>query len=216
MFRWWGASVARMPAREALRLARDAAPPRPRNATKAAVHLVRLSGGGRAVVKTVRDRPWICRRGPGSWMLRREGRMLARTQHLDVVPRLLADEGDALVLEHVPGPTVSDLRRGGLPPADVDRVRAAVTRLHAAGFAHGDLGRRDIVLRPDGRVVLLDLATLVDGRGARGLRRLLFGFARWKDRRRVDHILHVASVRWERSLEVEPHTPLPHTAAVGV
>lgn len=41
-------------------------------------------------------------------------------------------------------------------PADLERCRAALGRLHALGYLHGDCNKYNFVVRPDGGVVLVD------------------------------------------------------------
>lgn len=95
-----------------------------------------------------------------------------------IVPvRELAQVGDHvfLVLEHLGDVTLhselirrspqirSDSRPGDFVAyrdwavAICDQVRVALTRLHAAGFTHGDLHPGNVMITPDSRAVLVDL-----------------------------------------------------------
>ncbi len=155
----------------------------PRNATKASVSFVPDAGAGH-VRKEMPPGGGLLG-ALGRVLLAREARMLARLQHLDCVPRLRGSGARFLETEYVAGETVSARRARGVTADEAARIDAALARLHAAGFAHGDVGRRDVLLADDGRVVFFDLATAI-GPGAPPLVwRLLLPLARRHDRRRV-------------------------------
>jgi hypothetical protein len=69
----------------------------------------------------------------------------------------------AVVCERVPGETLeSAMARGSLRTRRerervVEDVREGVRALHRAGIVHGDLSPANIILRPDGRAVVVDL-----------------------------------------------------------
>jgi len=89
----------------------------------------------------------------------RSARAMARVQHPGV-DRLLeviaTEDGPILVLEPVPGETLSQrvARDGPLPPDDVLRLGRALAdalgAIHAQGVVHRGLAASNIVLRPDG------------------------------------------------------------------
>lgn len=78
----------------------------------------------------------------------------------------------ALVVEHVPGPTLGELRASRAPLSDAEaagvaiRLADALEALHAAGTAHGSVGTEQVVVRADGRPVLVDLAACLVGSGS--------------------------------------------------
>ncbi|MFG1744024.1 class III lanthionine synthetase LanKC [Micromonospora chalcea] len=110
--------------------------------------------------------------------LRREETMLRRLAGLDCVPQLLDRltwwEHQFLVEEHVdgdtlqhhlamrhplihPDPTEQDLTDYTTWALDViDQVQAALAQIHARGVVFGDLHTANIMIRPDGRIVLVD------------------------------------------------------------
>ncbi|MBQ1046471.1 class III lanthionine synthetase LanKC [Micromonospora sp. C32] len=110
--------------------------------------------------------------------LRREEDMLRRLAGLDCVPRLLDRitwwEHQFLVEEHIegdtlqhhlamrhplihPDPTEKDLTDYTTWALDViDQVEAALAQIHARGVVFGDLHTANVMIRPDGRVVLVD------------------------------------------------------------
>jgi tRNA A-37 threonylcarbamoyl transferase component Bud32 len=76
-----------------------------------------------------------------------------------------------LVMERVPG---RDCR--GMDPADFRRLKertmAALERLWGAGFVHGDVAPRNIMLAKDGSVCLVDMGMARHvGKGALEIRR---------------------------------------------
>lgn len=117
--------------------------------------------------------------------LRTEAKVLNEVQHPNLVRFYdLQADGDArllLVLEHVDGATLAT--RGA--PLDPDRLRIlatgllhGITALHEQGWLHRDVKPDNIVLRSDGRPVLLDLglACRIDGDD-----NLAVGTPRYKD-----------------------------------
>jgi len=82
------------------------------------------------------------------------------------VPRFVA-AGDLrtvpyIVLERIAGSSLDHRERGAMPAAEVARVGAAIADalhdIHAQGVVHHDLKPDNVVLRGDGRAVLLDFA----------------------------------------------------------
>ncbi len=74
----------------------------------------------------------------------------------------------ALIMEWVPGESLEALLARGFPRTltERERVREDVRRglddLHAAGLVHGDVAPANVIVRPDGHAVLIDVA---DGPG---------------------------------------------------
>lgn len=150
-----------------------------RNRTKARVY--REVRDGRAVaVKTADGAGWAAR-----WLLRREARLFARLPRLDCVPRVLEAGPARVVTEWVDGTEIYDLRLAGFSPEQAAALERAMEELHAAGFAHGDLGRHDVIFRADGGVTFVDFATGIGPGVPPVLWRLLLPLWRRTDRRRV-------------------------------
>lgn len=167
----------------------DPAPPAPRlvggdrNATKARVY--RETRDGRPVaVKTSSGGGLLAR-----WLLRRESRIFAALPRLDCVPRVLEARPDRVVTEWVEGTELFDLRLAGFTPEQAAALERAIAELHAAGFAHGDLGRHDVIFRADGGVTFLDFATGVGPGNPRLLWRVLLPLWQRTDRNRVARLV---------------------------
>ncbi len=166
----------------------------PRNFTKASV--VRVVERDRVLaVKTVRGRSRSVGTVIARFLLRREARALARLQHLDCVPRLERADANEIVTPWFDGETVRARARRGITPREADSVRAAIAKLHAAGFAHGDLSPRDVLVGERG-ALLVDFATSIGPSAPPLLGRVLARLLRARDRRRVARITRRALKRW--------------------
>jgi serine/threonine-protein kinase len=102
---------------------------------------------------------------------RREALALSRINHpcIETVHDFDTQEGvDFLVMEYIPGLTLAEkIRQGPLPAAEVTRLgeqlAEGLAAAHTEGVLHRDLKPQNILLRPDGRLKILDfgLATLL-------------------------------------------------------
>jgi RIO-like serine/threonine protein kinase len=169
-----------------------------RNATKAQVFVVQ-DGGRELIVKTLAGRAGGLRGALAAWMLRREGRVLAALSGAPGVPQLVQASGDTLVMERRPGRTLFDLRKKGVSAETAARVESVLAGVHARGFAHGDVGRRDVLVADDGTVSLIDFATAVGPGFPPIVGRLLLPFLRRSDARRVDKLMRRYRKRWEKN-----------------
>ena len=97
----------------------------------------------------------------------REARVAARVSHPNIATVLdVGADHDLgvtfLVMELVPGRTLKEVRRaaGTLSPAEavelVAQVASALEATHARGVVHGDVTPRNVIVRPDGMVKLVD------------------------------------------------------------
>lgn len=167
-----GPPLVRPPGRDALSRAtvlKTAGP------TKADLLTLELPGGA-VVVKDYAGKPWWARAW-GRWQIARECRAYAFAGAQPFLPRLLGRVDPlALALERVPGQQLADVHarfpdKGAL----LSPLRAAIDALHARGIAHLDLrGRENVMVTPEGRIVLLDLGGAVWMRPRGVLHRLLF------------------------------------------
>jgi hypothetical protein len=135
--------------------------------------------GDRVVLKEARPHAGLSGDGADAvTRLRHERDVLARLAGIDAVPRLVEHfalgEHEFLVMEHVAGDGLNDalVQRYPLLAATVDdgavagygrwardvhaAVERAIAAIHARGLAYGDLHLRNVILRPDGRVALID------------------------------------------------------------
>lgn len=97
--------------------------------------------------------------------LLREARFAANPQHPHVVTLhdvLTTPDGQWLVMEYLPWPSLADLLRrdGPLPPHRAahlgTQLAAALAALHAAGTVHGDVKPGNVLIAPDGTAKLTD------------------------------------------------------------
>jgi RIO-like serine/threonine protein kinase len=167
-----------------------------RNGTKAEVFLEER-GGHRVVVKTIARRRGIAR-AVAAFLLHREARMLRRVAGSPGVPALLEATDDSLVLEWKQGDTLFARRKSGVSPETGARIEEVVAALHARGFAHGDIGRRDVLVAADGSVALLDFATAVGAGCPPLLGRVLLPLWKRRDRARIAKMLRRYRRRWDK------------------
>jgi Tol biopolymer transport system component len=117
--------------------------------------------------------------------LRREGKLLASLSHPNIAAIFGLEDAGAdhfLVLELVPGASLAErLRDGPLPVAQVLeaglQICDALAAAHGQNLIHRDLKPGNVMLRPDGRVIVLDFGlakalasgpAAADGAGAGG------------------------------------------------
>ena len=112
-----------------------------------------------------------------------------------------AVDGLALAVERVEGERLhgsNDPRSKG--EEHLRRIRALIDRLHEAGVVHNDLrGRENLMLRPDGELVLLDLAGAICLRPGGLAHRLLFRWLAVTD--------EAAYLKWKEFLVPGSFTP---------
>jgi len=95
---------------------------------------------------------------------RREARAVAALNHPNIVTiHDVADAGDVpyIALELIDGVTLADrLEHGGLPVAEALtialQIAEGLAHAHAARIVHRDLKPRNVMIRPDGQVKILD------------------------------------------------------------
>lgn len=144
------------------------------------------AGGPRWSARDAAGRAWAVTVVPADAVaradLRRRVAALAALDHPHVArvrPLLELRDGTAAVLQaEVVGPDLGTVRaaRGPLRPGEVTTVvvplAEALAALHRVGVVHGDVAPANVVLDPDGRPVLVDLAC-----GAAGVEAGTPGFA---------------------------------------
>ena len=82
----------------------------------------------------------------------------------------------------------------------LDQIRGVLDAVHARGVIHNDLrGQDNTLVRPDGRVVLIDFAGAFRFRAGSTWHRLLF--------RRLSQVDRAAYLKWKRTIRPEAITP---------
>lgn len=131
--------------------------------------------------------PVICKdysRYQGSWrsllariLIRREARILDHLKDWPHSPKVVGCLGGlALMMEYIPGDLLSD-HAGSADPFYFSQLMAVMRSLHGMSITHNDVRGNNIILS-QGRVVLIDFAAAVRGRG---LGRLLLSPMRRSD-----------------------------------
>jgi hypothetical protein len=160
------------------------------------------------VVKDFASKAWWAR-AMGRFLVSREIRAYRWLGESSDVPRLIGRvDAYALALELIDGEMLFPAERhreaGG---SLASRIRAMVDRMHAKGFAHLDLNRRNLLRRADDEVVALDLAGAIWFRPGSAAHRLFFRlFAtaddsaclKWKDRLAPGTLDAVEETRFRR------------------
>jgi hypothetical protein len=165
--------------------------------------------GERVVLKEARPHAGLDGDGTDAvTRLRRERDALQRLAGIDSVPRfvdyLTIGDHEFLVMEHVEGEPLNNAlaRRCPLLDTAVDAdaradyaewaqaihadIAAAIAAIHERGVVYGDLHLFNIVVRPDGRVVLLDFEVADDVANDRRATLGAVGFVAPPDRRGFD------------------------------
>jgi hypothetical protein len=155
-----------------------------RNFSKADV-VVHEVDGVRIALKDYRPRSLVVRQTLGRWLVRREARAYAAAAGIPGLPRFHGRVGPvALATEWIEGRVLGDLGPGGAPSGWDEGVGRILDALHGRGIALGDLHQRDVLVRSNGDVYVVDLATaVVLGARPGPLRRWLF--ARFRDQDRI-------------------------------
>lgn len=130
-----------------------------RNISKADLCIYRI-GSDLIAVKDYAPRPWIVRQTLGRWLARRETRAYGHLRGIAGIPGCFGRvDAFAIALEFVEGSPLSALPRGSVRAAQLAPLSDIVAAAHARGVALGDIHHRDVLIRPDGAIALVDLAT---------------------------------------------------------
>lgn len=147
------------------------------------------------VVKDFGDKRWWVRM-IGRLQISVEQRAYRRLTGIEGVPRFFGRvDPYALVIEYIDGRplgTLPDRTRDG--SARFERLCRTVDEIHARGVVHWDLrARRNVLIRPDGHIFVVDFAGAMSLRPGGFLHRLLFHWLRMPDRS--------ALLKWKQILD---------------
>jgi RIO-like serine/threonine protein kinase len=120
--------------------------------------------GTKAVVKDFRANGFLFRNLVGRFLVWREEKAYRRLRGLKGTPALYrVVDGLALVLEHIPGKSLEDIRnKEELPEGFFDALRVLVEAFHGRGVCHCDLKRaNNIIVGADGRPAVLDWSAAI-------------------------------------------------------
>lgn len=152
-------------------------------------------GEGPMVVKDFGEKSWWVRL-IGRLQISIEQRTYRRLEGVEGVPRFFGCvDPYALAIEHIdarPLGTLPDRTRDG--PARFERLCRIVSEIHARGVVHWDLrARRNVLIRPDGRIFVIDFSGAMSLRPGGFLHGLLFRWLRSPDR--------AALLKWKKVLD---------------
>lgn len=149
-------------------------------------------GGTRLLLKDFSPRPLWIRLCFARFALKREARVMETLQGVEGIPRFLGmPSADQLLMEYIEGPgTLSEVSDfSGLPisgPAFFVSLKQTVRQMQARGVSHGDIRKKNILLRADGRPCLIDFATgIIQTEQSGFLRRFLHRIQSRVDRLKV-------------------------------
>ncbi len=147
--------------------------------------LLRLDlGEGPMVIKDFGDKRWWVRL-IGRLQIWTEQRAYRRLEGVEGIPRFFGRvDPYALAIEYIDGSplgTLPDRTHDGV--ARFQRLSEIVSEIHARGVLHWDLrARRNVLIRPDGRIFVVDFAGAMSLRPGGVLHGLLFQRFRSTDR----------------------------------
>lgn len=136
---------------------------RPASATRPALRVIEEEGV-RAVVKDFSTNRFLFRNLAGRFLVWRESMVYRQVADLEGVPRVYrVIKGLAIVLEHIPGTSIDDLKKpSDLPETFFEACEDLVSRVHAKGVAHCDLKREpNILVGSDGQPYFVDWAAAI-------------------------------------------------------
>ena len=152
------------------------------------------------VVKDFGDKSWWVRL-LGRLQIWTEQRAYRRLDGVDGVPRYFGRvDPYALAIEYIDGRPLGILPDRAHDGADrFERLSRIVADIHARGVVHWDLrARRNVLIRPDGRLFVVDFAGAMTLRPGGFLHRMLF--------RRFCATDRSALLKWKDILEAGPWT----------
>lgn len=123
--------------------------------------------GERAAVKDFGATPFWFKTLVAPFLVSREVRALRHLNGTRGVPRFFGKvDRLAFAIEFIEGKPLAQFHPGEVSAAQIEKIAAAIARIHEKGVAHGDLKRRsNLIIAPDGEVWILDFAAAIIARG---------------------------------------------------
>lgn len=129
-----------------------------RSIAQANIDLLEI-GGKRFVLKDFYWHHPLVRRIWGRRIIAREARVYGRLEGISGIPRVLKIlDSFAFVMEYVEGEMLSKVKKGSLPPAFFEQLKALINAMHGRGISHGDIREKNIIAAPNAQPFLIDFA----------------------------------------------------------
>jgi len=167
--------------------------------SKADVYVAAVAGGVLVVKDFAAKSPIV--RWLGRIQISRECAAYAAVDGVGGVARWLGRiDAHALALERLEATPVRQIRKSVRPDDLLEQIRSTLDAIHERGVVHNDLrGQDNTLVRPDGRVVLIDFAGALCFRPGSFWHRLMF--------RRLSKVDEAAYLKWKEALRPGALTP---------
>jgi len=124
--------------------------------------------GQKAIIKRSRKQWYPGGQAVGSWMLKREARILDRLSNVECVPDFLGHPDEtSIALEFVEGLSIRELdqedRLGELPESFFEQLHNTLRGIHEKGVVHSDLKKKEnLIVTPDKQPAIIDFGSALE------------------------------------------------------
>ncbi len=130
-----------------------------RSVAQANIELIEI-GGHCFVLKDFYAHHPLVRAIWGRRIIAHEWRIYKRLAGIEGIPRIYKRLNDyAFIMEYVAGGRIPHRRDNDLTPKFFERLKRLVAEMHTRGITHGDLRRKNILVKPDEHPFLIDFAS---------------------------------------------------------